>query len=313
MARPRKDGAPKAKKKKKKKSKKGAFIRGLVTLLPAVLTIWILITVLQFVNTYLTSPINQGIYGFLEGNGFGWNVLSLMDVEPFDEAYFDPELLPKDLQRELDGYGDWDDPEYQAALTNHREENLLFLRDFELLAIDRDALHDDVDVPPGLGIAISVLIVLILGYLAGGFLGRGMIRSWDRTLSSIPVVRSIYPYTKQLVEFFLSDSELEFDTVVAAPYPTDSVYAIGFVTGPGLRSIDKALGGRRVSVFIPTSPMPMTGFTVFIDEARLVPLDITVDEALRVTISAGVLVPPSETIEELSSAIGELKEPKSPA
>ena len=59
--------------------------------------------------------------------------------------------------------------------------------------------------------------------------------------------------------------------------------------------------------------MPMTGFTVFIDEARLVPLDITVDEALRVTISAGVLVPPSETIEELSSAIGELKEPKSPA
>ena len=217
MARPRKDGAPKAKKKKKKKSKKGAFIRGLVTLLPAVLTIWILITVLQFVNTYLTSPINQGIYGFLEGNGFGWNVLSLMDVEPFDEAYFDPELLPKDLQRELDGYGDWDDPEYQAALTNHREENLLFWRDFELLAIDRDALHDDVDVPPGLGIAISVLIVLILGYLAGGFLGRGMIRSWDRTLSSIPVVRSIYPYTKQLVEFFLSDREPEFDPDTRLP------------------------------------------------------------------------------------------------
>ena len=96
----------------------------------------------------------------------------------------------------------------------------------------------------------------------------------------VPLVRSVYPYAKKLVEFFLSDKELEFDSVVAAPYPSEDVWAIGFVTGGGLKTLHEELGGRYLSVFIPTSPMPMTGFTVFIDEARLVPLDITDDIVL---------------------------------
>ena len=123
-------------------------------------------------------------------------------------------------------------------------------------------------------------------------------------MQQIPVVRSVYPYTKQLVEFFLTETEFEFDTVVAAPYPTDGVYSIAFVTSEGMKTINEALGGKRyVSMFVPTSPMPMTGYTVFIDAEKLIPLPISVDEALRVTISAGVLIPPHERVEELESAI----------
>ena len=117
------------------------------------------------------------------------------------------------------------------------------------------------------------------------------------------VIKSVYPYTKQIVDFFLSDNQLEFDTVVAAPYPSEGVWALGFVTGSGLASINERLGGSFVSVFIPTSPMPMAGFTVFLAAERLIPLDITVDEALKVTVSAGVIVPPAESAGELTAAL----------
>jgi uncharacterized membrane protein len=300
------------KRSRRKKSKRGLFVRGLITLLPAALTIFILVTVMQFVNTYLTAPINSAIFGFLDNNGLGWNVLTLMEVDPYDREFLDESALPVLLRDEVDDLGGFDEVPAQAILANYREEGETFLRDFKRLAIDGEKLREAVraEVPTAVGILISLSIVLVACYFAGGFLGRRVVSSFDRTLNQIPIVKSVYPYTKQIVEFFLSDNEFEFDTVVAAPYPTDNVWAIGFVTGTGLRSINEEVGGKLVSVFIPTSPMPMTGFTVFIDSVRLIPLDITVDEALRVTVSAGVLVP---TDEQVAGTAGDKLRPKSTA
>ena len=89
---------------------------------------------------------------------------------------------------------------------------------------------------------------------------------------------------------------------MAAPYPSEGVWAIGFVTGGGLKTVHEELDGTYLSVFIPTSPMPMTGFTVFLPAEKLIPLDISVDEALRVTVSAGVLVPESERVTDFDEA-----------
>ncbi|MEL6428719.1 MAG: DUF502 domain-containing protein [Planctomycetota bacterium] len=290
---------------KKAKKPKNFFVRGLVVLLPTVLTIFIFATVVQFVNVYLTKPINGAIVTLLDSNALGWQALEMMDVDPRSRTYVDLEELPDDLQlrlgpgREL---GTLDRPEAITAIENYREPRYTFIRDFGSLAIDREKLRDAVPVPQWVGLVIAAVIVLILGYLASGFLGRSLIAGFDRALTRIPLVRSVYPYTKQLVDFFLSDNELEFDTVVAAPYPSEGVWAIGFVTGGGLKTVHEELGGAFLSVFIPTSPMPMTGFTVFIEADRLIPLDITVDEALRVTVSAGVLVPANEQVGELDEA-----------
>jgi len=277
----------------KKKKKKSFFVRGLVTLLPAVLTIVILVTVLQFVDKYLTSPINGAIYSLLDGNAAGWKVLALMEIDPYSREFLDEEALTTELKDALDEYGGPAALEFQTALANYRDETSTFLRDYEALAIDHEKLRDRTQqkVPPIFGVLISAVIVLTLGYLASGFLGRRLISSFDRTLTTIPVIRSVYPYTKQVVDFFLSDNELEFDTVVLAPYPSEGVWAIGFVTGGGIRTLDEELDDRHLSVFIPTSPMPMTGFTVFLKASTLIPLDVSVDEALRITVSAGVLVP----------------------
>jgi uncharacterized membrane protein len=276
----------------------------LVVLLPAILTVFVFVSVLHFVHTYVTSPINGAIYGLLEGNALGWRVLETMEVDPYDREYLDEDRLPPELADELVELGGAS-PAFQAAVSTWRAGREVFFRDFDRLAIDGARLRKATSarVSPLIGIVLSAALVLILGYFTSGFLGRQAISAFDRALHRLPVVRSVYPYTKQLVDFFLSDNELDFDTVVAAPYPSEGVWSIGFVTGEGLRTLHRELGGRYLSVFIPTSPMPMTGFTVFLEAEKLIPLDISVDEALRVTVSAGVLVPESEQPDELGQRL----------
>lgn len=284
------------------KKSRNFFVRGLVVLLPTVLTIFIFVTVLGFVSTYLTTPINNLLLTLLDSNGLGWKVLGVMDVEPFARPYLVLEELPQALQERLGPgkeLGDLGSAAAEAAIQSHRDSKLTFIRNFDALAIDRAQLRGAIPLPRWIGLVIAGVVVLGLGYLASGFLGRTAIHSFDRMLHRIPLVKSVYPYTKQFVDFFLSESELEFDTVVAAPYPSEGVWAIGFVTGGGLKTVHEALGGEYVSVFVPTTPMPMTGFTVFIEAKRLIPLDITVDEAARIVMSFGVLIPVREQVSNL--------------
>jgi uncharacterized membrane protein len=301
-----KPGASKPERARRKRSKRGLFLRGLVTLLPAILTLFVFVTILQFVDRYLTSPINGMIASFLEGNGLGWDVLQTMSIDPYDLEYLSEDHLPVDL-RETARIEGLQSPTFQAALANWRVDHESFFRDFDKLAIDRAKLHAAIEVPPWIGPALSVLIVLTLGYFAGGFVGRGLVGSIDRTLNSIPVVKSVYPYTKQFVDFFLSEKKVEFESVVAVEYPSAGIWMIGFVTSNGLKSLNAALGSHFVAVYVPSSPVPMTGYTIFIRNDRIVPLPITVDEAIRLVVSAGVLVPPGESVEKVEASFRELE------
>ncbi len=276
-----------------------SFFRGLVTLLPVLLTIVIFGLVFQMVDRYVTGPINTAIYWFLEGNGLGWKALDSFHVVPFDKKYLDPNLLPVDLQdigrANAQGYSD---PEFLNALNRFRHDHLSFFRDLTELGIHRERLRSDVQriVPPFVGVIVSLLLVLWLGWLVGGFFGRRLVRRLDDALHVIPVVKSVYPYSKQLVEFFFAENKVEFDRVVGVPYPSAGLWSVGFVTSNGLRSLRRATGKRLVTVFVPSSPMPMTGYTVCIEEERLIPLPMSVDEALRIIMTGGVLLPSSEQV-----------------
>ncbi|MAF65004.1 MAG: hypothetical protein CMJ84_05000 [Planctomycetes bacterium] len=302
---------PESRKQRRKRSathraqrKKSFFLRGVVTVLPAVLTLFILVTVVQFAKSYVTTPINTVIYWCLEGNGLGWKVLRSVGIDPLSDEFLNPETLPVELRSQLDRTG-LGSPAFRNGLAALHEARSTALRDLDALAIHPEKLRDAVKgvVHPMIGVFFSLLLVLTAGYLASGFFGRRMISGIDRAMQQVPVIRSVYPYAKQLVEFFLSDTEMEFDTVVAAPYPSEGVWAIAFVTSEGLKSVHEHLGGRYVSCFVPTSPMPMTGFTVFIEARRLIPLPISVEEALRTTVSAGGLIPTSEMIDQLEAGL----------
>jgi uncharacterized membrane protein len=311
---------PKKKKKKSEKPKKSFFLRGLITILPAVLTLFILVTVVQFAQNYVTTPINSTIYWLLEDNAVGWKVLDRLDIDPLSNEFLDTAALSPELEelrtREPGGVNS---EAFMAQLRFQRETELNFFRDLTALSINPYKLRREVraKVHPLVGALVSLLVVLTLGYFASGFLGRRVISSVDRAAQNLPIIRSVYPYTKQLVEFFAAETEFDFDTVVAAPYPSEQIYCIAFVTSSGLKTVHETLGERFVTVFVPTSPMPMTGFTVFIREDRLIPLPLSVDEALRITVSAGVLIPSAEKVEDLEDSLlalgADLKEAAPPA
>lgn len=274
------------------------FLRGLVTLLPVVLTVFIFVTVYNFVDKYVTGPINGVIYWSLESNGAGWGALALLDVDPYSVEFLDPDSLTLDLRDNAKTHG-FDSDEFKLALFNERVDHETFFRDLESLAIDTEQLREVVEqkVPPIIGLGLSLILVLWIGWLVTGIVGRRAVRWVDRAMHVIPFVRSVYPYAKQVVDFFLSDNELEFDSVVVVPYPSEGLWSIGFVTNAALRTAREKTGKDLVAIFIPSSPMPMTGYTVFIELERCIPVPISIDEALRVTVSAGVIVPPSQQAE----------------
>jgi len=142
----------------------------------------------------------------------------------------------------------------------------------------------------GIGVAASVLTILLVGVLTSTVIGSRLFRYGERTFSRIPVARAIYPSAKQIIEFLLSPKDPRFRKAVAIPYPVRGEYAIGFQTGVAPPEVGEAVGTRMVTVFVPTSPSPITGFTILVPLDAVIPLDMSIEEALKFIVSAGVLV-----------------------
>lgn len=170
------------------------------------------------------------------------------------------------------------------------------------------------------GDVLAVVLVLVLaisaGALAASYIGRKVIGWVQQLLLKLPFVRVIFPYVKQVTDFFLTEKSLRFHSVVAVPYPRKGIYSLGFVTGGSMRSLNEAVGeSDMVHVFIPSSPTPITGYVIFLPRREVIELPVTVDQALRFSISGGVLVPPREVVEAALEARGqeELLPPEGPA
>ena len=153
----------------------------------------------------------------------------------------------------------------------------------------------DKQFPAYVGIAAAVLIVIFglytIGFLVATFLGRRLFRLTERLLVRFPVIKVIYPYAKQITDFFFSGNKPKFTRVVAVEYPRKGLYSLAFLTGDGLRKVADAAGRKMVNVFIPSSPTPVTGYVIVVPADEVIPLDMTVEEAFRFSISGGVLVP----------------------
>ncbi len=308
----------------RKKTRRGFFVRGLIVVLPTVLTVFILVSTLQFADRYVAGPINRVIYTALDGNAAGWRVLRGIGIDPYGKEFLlDKEQQPtylqevydrEDLQPAPDPEVEIelvDNPAFMIALNKKRDEQATYLRDHAALGIDHEKLHSAVQEKVGIwaGILLAAGIVLTVGYLASGFLGRSAIATFDRLLVRVPVVRAVYPHAKQLVSFFLSEKRPEFESVVAIPYPSEGLWSLAFMTSTGLSTLHEALEGEYVAVYIPSSPLPMTGYTIFVEASRLIPIPITVEEAFRTVVSAGVLIPPSETVTGLTETLQRLRPP----
>ncbi|MCK4909771.1 MAG: DUF502 domain-containing protein [Planctomycetes bacterium] len=143
------------------------------------------------------------------------------------------------------------------------------------------------------GLLVTGLVVVFVGYLMNNFFGQRITRLiGDKFFGRLPLINLIYPYAKQIVRFLSGSNKKDnFKAVVAVEYPMKGIYVLGFVTSDGIRSVNDTLGFDCVTVFIPSSPTPFTGYTIFLSGENVFPLSISVDEALRLLVSGGILVP----------------------
>jgi uncharacterized membrane protein len=150
---------------------------------------------------------------------------------------------------------------------------------------------------PGLGVLLLLVIVVGAGIFARNFIGRRLIRWGNLILYRIPLFNRIYIALKQIFEVFLGERKTVFQRVVLFEYPRPGIHAIGFVTSRSSGEIQERTEQSLVNVFLPTTPNPTSGFLLFIPEADLIPLDMTVEEGIKLVISGGAVTPERLPIE----------------
>ena len=148
----------------------------------------------------------------------------------------------------------------------------------------------------GVGLISTVIAVYLIGVLTTNILGRRIVRLGESLLSRIPLVRSIYSASKQIIESIASTDKIAFKKVVLVEYPRRGIWSIAFVTN----SLHHGSNGRSfVNLFVPTSPNPTSGWTVLVPEDEVVETDLTVEEAFRTVLSVGVSTPREFSLKEI--------------
>jgi len=146
---------------------------------------------------------------------------------------------------------------------------------------------------PGLGVLMTLAVVLATGVLAANIIGQRMVQYWEGLLARIPIFKSLYFSVKQVSDTLFSSSGLAFRKALLVQYPRQGSWTIAFLTGQPGGDVANHLKGDYVSVYVPTTPNPTSGFFLMMPAADVVELDISVDAALKYIISMGV-VPPDD-------------------
>lgn len=144
---------------------------------------------------------------------------------------------------------------------------------------------------PGLGVALTALTVIITGMVFANLFGRRLVRLWEDMLARIPLVRSIYSSVKQITETLFSTQGKSFRKVVLVEYPRRELWTLAFLTGETAEALIDLTGRDLVSIYVPTTPNPTSGFFIMVPKEDIVVLDITVEAGLKLILSTGVVVP----------------------
>jgi uncharacterized membrane protein len=143
---------------------------------------------------------------------------------------------------------------------------------------------------PGLGALVTVTLILFLGILTRGVATRRFLAAWENIFVKIPIFRGVYTAVQKLVQTFLGQSQ-NARQVVMIEYPRKGIYTVGFAMGRAWRELERAQDTPLVNVFIPTTPNPTSGFYLLVPTTEISPLDMTMEEALKLITSGGLITP----------------------
>lgn len=309
------------------------LLRGLAITLPPILTLLIVIWIVGVLNTYLLKPtsgaVRWSITQFTDesrpSSDFQQPELWMPPLEFCERKYVisqdakerltkfrdrqiatnqPPEKIAASLQNQLVDeayvpFGEWAVPyaDYrEVAKVKRPDEMPLTARGIYMELVTIRYFKSQYAF-----IAVAVIIAIILLYFIGRFvtvrLGAWLVQKFENGLMArVPLVSQVYSSVKQVTDFFFTERTVEYNRVVAVEYPRRGMWSVGFVTSDSMIEITAAAGKPLVSVLMPTSPMPMTGFTVSVPRSEVIDLNISVDQAFQFCLSCGVLVPPNQKV-----------------
>jgi len=257
---------------------KGYFLHGLAVLLPSILTIWLFVFGYRFIQDNISKHLNRGLV----------HLIALAAYENIEVSDGEIKAYLRETREELKENPD------ELAIHAKRPE---IERQVRIWKLKKNLAKTWVDGPGSIvGFLIAVVGVCILGALLASYVGRSLWRRTEHFILSTPLLRRVYPYIKQVTDFLLTDERQKklFSRVVAVEYPRKGIWSIGFVTGSGLEKVANHVKREFVTVIIPTSPTPFTGFVITVPKKQTIDLDMTIEEALRFIVSGGVIAPGSD-------------------
>ena len=145
---------------------------------------------------------------------------------------------------------------------------------------------------PGLGLVVLIVFITLVGAMTAGFLGRFVIRFGENMLNRMPVVRGVYGASKQILETVLKSQSKAFRQAVLVEYPRRGIWAVAFITGRTEGEVQNLISDDLINIFLPTTPNPTSGFLLFVPKEDMILLDMSVEEAIKMVISGGIVTPP---------------------
>ena len=289
---------PKPSKDRKQRPFRRAMLRGLGVVMPPLLTIVLLLWIGNTIQNYALRPMETLIT---------YSVAMTYEM-PSNESIRRRRMTEGDLLT-----GDFDKRVYV------RLKNGDWVRQFIYQEVSKNPggdLHRGVDyyrrfvkiryLKPQVVLPVFLSLFILTNYFLGKFIAAGVGRfiwgALERLIDQLPIIRNIYSSVKQVTDFVFSDSDVDFTRVVAVQYPRHGVWTVAFVTGESMLDIRSVANEPVLSVLVPTSPVPATGFSVTVLKSETVDLDITVDQAVQFMVSCGVVVPASQMYAENSYA-----------
>ena len=149
---------------------------------------------------------------------------------------------------------------------------------------------------PGFGLVISIIFFIIIGWFARNFFGRMVINIYEYIMVRVPVIRNIYGAIKQIAETIMASQSQAFRDVVLLEYPRKGVWSIAFVTNKTEGEVQRITEEETINVFVPTTPNPTSGYLLFVPKKEVHYLNMTVEEGIKLVVSAGIITPPDRKV-----------------
>ena len=270
-----------------------ATLRGLAIILPPLLTIIVFVWALNLIETYVLRPVESALTQTI--------VYYIDEIEdnPVIEQKLESESYTRRGEQVVTaegrvliqvGNGQWIPKEVKEIAENFPgNSSLANANEYYQQYVKNRHLKRHLFVPAFFALFLALLY--LLGKLMAAGIGRIFLHYVEMMITQLPIIRNVYSSVKQVTDFALNENEMSFNSIVAVEYPRKGIWSLGFVTGEGMRDIRDAAGEPILTVLMPTSPMPATGFTISVPKSETIDLNITIDQAVQFCVSCGVVIP----------------------